>query len=92
MCGCMFVDKYLIIDEVQNLMLKQMKMFVMCVGFGMKIVCFGNIVQIDMFYLIEGSLGLIYVVDCFKGWGYSGYVIFVCGECLWFVDYVLDIL
>lgn len=92
MCGCIFLLCYLILDEVQNFIFKQMKMLIICVGFGIKIVCLGNVEQIDILYLIEIILGLIYVVDCFKNWLYSVYVMLCCGECLCLVDYVLEVL
>ena len=41
-------------------------------GPGTKVVCLGNIAQIDTPYLTEGSSGLTYVVDRFKGWSHSG--------------------
>ena len=66
MRGRTFVDKYLIIDEAQNLTPKQMKTLVTRAGPGTKIVCLGNIAQIDTPYLTEGSSGLTYVVDRFR--------------------------
>jgi predicted ribonuclease YlaK len=45
-----------------------------CNGPGTKVVCLGNIVQIDTPYLTEGSSGLIYVVDRFKGWQHSSHI------------------
>jgi hypothetical protein len=80
MRGRTFVDKYLIIDEAQNLTPKQMKTLVTRAGPGTKIVCLGNIAQIDTPYLTEGSSGLTYVVDRFKGWGHSGHVTLARGE------------
>jgi predicted ribonuclease YlaK len=74
MRGRTFINKYLIIDEAQNLTPKQMKTLITRAGPGTKVVCLGNIAQIDTPYLTEGSSGLTYVVDRFKGWPHSGHV------------------
>jgi len=72
MRGRTFVSKYLILDEAQNLTPKQMKTLITRAGPGTKVVCLGNIAQIDTPYLTEGSSGLTYVVDRMKGWLHSG--------------------
>ncbi len=69
MRGRTFIHKYLIIDEAQNLTPKQMKTLITRAGPGTKVVCLGNISQIDTPYLTEGSSGLTFVVDRMKGWG-----------------------
>jgi len=92
MRGRTFVDKYLIIDEAQNLTPKQMKTLVTRAGPGTKIVCLGNIAQIDTPYLTEGSSGLTYVVDRFKGWTHSGHVMLARGERSRLADYASEIL
>ncbi|AIO81757.2 PhoH family protein [Burkholderia mallei] len=92
MRGRTFVDKYVIIDEAQNLTPKQMKTLVTRAGPGTKIICLGNIAQIDTPYLTEGSSGLTYVVDRFKGWGHSGHVTLARGERSRLADYASDIL
>ena len=74
MRGRTFINKFLIIDEAQNLTPKQMKTLITRAGPGTKVVCLGNIAQIDTPYLTEGSSGLTYVVDRFKGWSHSGHV------------------
>ena len=63
MRGRTFINKYLIIDEAQNLTPKQMKTLITRAGPGTKVVCLGNIAQIDTPYLTEGSSGLTYVVE-----------------------------
>jgi len=68
MRGRTFINKFLIIDEAQNLTPKQMKTLITRAGPGTKVVCLGNIAQIDTPYLSEGSSGLTYVVDRMKGW------------------------
>jgi PhoH-like ATPase len=80
MRGRTFLNKFLIIDEAQNLTPKQMKTLITRAGPGTKVVCLGNIAQIDTPYLTEGSSGLTYVVDRFKGWPHSGHVTLQRGE------------
>ena len=92
MRGRTFLNKYLIIDEAQNLTPKQMKTLVTRAGPGTKIVCCGNIAQIDTPYLTEGSSGLTYVVDRFKGWDHNGHVTLMRGERSRLADYATDTL
>ena len=68
MRGRTFLNKFVIIDEAQNLTPKQMKTLITRAGPGTKIVCLGNLAQIDTPYLTEGRSGLTYAVDRFKGW------------------------
>src|ERR1700734_2089465 len=92
MRGRTFINKFLIIDEAQNLTPKQMKTLITRAGPGTKVVCLGNIAQIDTPYLTEGSSGLTYVVDRFKGWAHSGHVTLARGERSRLADYASDIL
>jgi PhoH-like ATPase len=69
MRGRTFLSKYLILDEAQNLTSKQMKTLITRAGPGTKVICLGNIAQIDTPYLTETSSGLTYVVDRFKALG-----------------------
>ena len=92
MRGRTFINKYLIIDEAQNLTPKQVKTLVTRAGPGTKVVCLGNIAQIDTPYLTEGSSGLTYVVDRFKGWSHSGHVTLQRGERSRLADHAADIL
>ena len=92
MRGRTFVNKFLIIDEAQNLTPKQIKTLVTRAGPGTKILCLGNIAQIDTPYLTEGSSGLTYVVDRFKGWSHSGHVTLARGECSRLADHASDVL
>lgn len=80
MRGRTFLNKLLIIDEAQNLTPKQMKTLITRAGPGTKVVCLGNIAQIDTPYLTEGSSGITYVVDRFKGWEHSGHITLQRGE------------
>jgi PhoH-like ATPase len=92
MRGRTFVSKFVIIDEAQNLTPKQMKTLVTRAGPGTKIVCLGNIAQIDTPYLTEGSSGLTYVADRFKGWRHSGHVTLARGERSRLADHAADAL
>ncbi|MEA3304042.1 MAG: PhoH family protein [Pseudomonadota bacterium] len=80
MRGRTFLNKYIILDEAQNLTAKQMKTLVTRAGPGTKIVCLGNIAQIDTPYLTETTSGLTYVVDKFKNWEHSGHITLITGE------------
>ena len=92
MRGRTFINKYLIIDEAQNLTPKQVKTLITRAGPGTKVVCLGNIAQIDTPYLTEGSSGLTYVVDRFKGWAHSGHVTLQRGERSRLADQAADVL
>ena len=92
MRGRTFLNKYLIIDEAQNLTPKQMKTLITRAGPGTKVICLGNIAQIDTPYLTEGSSGLTYVVDRFKGWVHSGHVTLQRGERSRLADYAAEVL
>ena len=92
MRGRTFVSKFVIIDEAQNLTPKQMKTLVTRAGPGTKIICLGNIAQIDTPYLTEGSSGLTYVVDRFKGWRHGGHVTLARGERSRLADHAADAL
>ncbi len=92
MRGRTFVNKFVIIDEAQNLTPKQMKTLVTRAGPGTKIVCLGNIAQIDTPYLTEGSSGLTYVIERFKGWRHGGHITLARGERSRLADYASEIL
>jgi len=92
MRGRTFINKFLIIDEAQNLTPKQMKTLITRAGPGTKVVCLGNIAQIDTPYLTEGSSGITYVVDRFKGWAHSGHVTLQRGERSRLADHAAEIL
>jgi PhoH-like ATPase len=92
MRGRTFVSKFVIIDEAQNLTPKQMKTLVTRAGPGTKLICLGNIAQIDTPYLTEGSSGLTYVVDRFKGWRHGGHITLARGERSRLADHAAEIL
>jgi PhoH-like ATPase len=92
MRGRTFINKFLIIDEAQNLTPKQMKALVTRAGPGTKIVCLGNIAQIDTPYLTETTSGLTFVVSRFQGWGHAGHVTLVRGERSRLADFASETL
>ncbi len=92
MRGRTFLNRYVIIDEAQNLTSKQLKTLVTRAGPGTKIVCLGNIAQIDSPYLTETTSGLTFVVDRFKNWEHSGHITLRRGERSRLADYASDIL
>ncbi len=92
MRGRTFLNRYLIIDEAQNLTPKQMKAIVTRAGPGTKLVCLGNIAQIDTPYLSETTSGLTYVVNRFRGWEHYGHVTLLRGERSRLADFASEIL
>ena len=92
MRGRTFVNRFVIIDEAQNLTAKQMKTLITRAGPGTKMVCIGNVAQIDTPYLTETTSGLTYVVDRFQSWEHSGHVTLQRGERSRLADYASDAL
>jgi len=92
MRGRTFLNRYLIIDEAQNLTPKQMKTLVTRAGPGTKIVCLGNIEQIDTPYLTETTSGLTFAVDRFKHWRHAGHITLRRGERSRLADFASDAL
>ena len=92
MRGRTFLNRYIILDEAQNLTPKQMKALITRAGPGTKMVCLGNIAQIDSPYLSETTSGLTYVVNRFRGWPYYGHVTLKRGERSRLADYASETL
>ena len=92
MRGRTFINKFLIIDEAQNLTPKQMKTLITRAGPGTKIICMGNLAQIDTPYLTEGSSGLTFAVDRFKGWPHGGHITLARGERSRLADFASEVL
>jgi len=92
MRGRTFLNRFIILDEAQNLTPKQMKALVTRAGPGSKLVCLGNIAQIDTPYLTETTCGLTYVVNRFQGWPYSGHITLVRGERSRLADFASEAL
>ena len=92
MRGRTFLNKHVIIDEAQNLTPKQMKTLITRAGPGTKIICMGNLAQIDTPYLTEGSSGLTFAVDKFKGWPHGGHITLARGERSRLADFASEVL
>ena len=92
MRGRTFLSRYIILDEAQNLTPKQMRALITRAGPGTKIVCLGNVAQIDTPYLTETTSGLTYVVDRFKDWAHSGHITLMRGERSRLADYAAELL
>ena len=92
MRGRTFLNRFLILDEAQNLTPKQMKALITRAGPGTKLACLGNIAQIDTPYLSEMTSGLTYAVNRFRGWSHSGHITLVRGERSRLADFASDML
>jgi PhoH-like ATPase len=92
MRGRTFLKKFVIIDEAQNLTSKQMKALITRAGPGTKVICLGNVAQIDTPYLTETTSGLTYVVDRFKKWTNSGHITLISGERSRLADFAAEAL
>ena len=92
MRGRTFLNRFLILDEAQNLTPKQMKALVTRAGPGTKLACLGNVAQIDTPYLTETTSGLTYVVNRFRGWPHAGHITLVRGERSRLADFASDAL
>jgi len=92
MRGRTFLNRYLIIDEAQNITPKQMKTLITRAGPGTKIVCLGNVEQIDTPYLTETTSGLTFAVDRFKYWPHAGHITLKRGERSRLADFASEAL
>ncbi|TNC92980.1 PhoH family protein [Thalassolituus sp.] len=64
--GRSFQQSLILIDECQNLTPHQMKTIITRAGAGSKVICLGNLAQIDTPYLNPVSSGLTYLIERFK--------------------------
>ncbi len=92
MRGRTFLNRYIILDEAQNLTSKQMKTLITRAGPGSKLICLGNLAQIDTPYLTETTSGLTYVVDRFKSWAHGGHITLQRGERSRLADFASQVL
>jgi PhoH-like ATPase len=90
MRGRTFLNRFIILDEAQNLTSKQMKALITRAGPGTKVVCLGNVAQIDTPYLTETTSGLTYVVNRFRGWRHAGHITLMRGERSRLADYASE--
>jgi Predicted ATPase related to phosphate starvation-inducible protein PhoH len=72
--GRSFQHSLIIIDESQNLTPHQLKTIITRAGTGSKVVCLGNLSQIDTAYLNSLSSGLTYMTERFKGFRHGGHI------------------
>lgn len=75
MRGRSFQRKFIIIDEAQNLTVKQVRALLTRAGEGSKVVLTGNLAQIDTPYLDEGSSGLAWAAKNLQDWPHAGHII-----------------
>lgn len=73
--GRSFQSSLIIIDESQNLTPHQIKTIVTRAGNGSKVICLGNLAQIDTPYLTPISSGLTYLTERFKGFEQGGNIL-----------------
>lgn len=66
MRGRSIQNSFVLLDECQNLTASQLKTIITRCGEGTKLVCSGNLAQIDSNYLTALSSGLTYIVERFK--------------------------
>jgi len=92
MRGRTFLNRFVIIDEAQNITPKQMKALLTRAGPGTKMICMGNVAQIDTPYLTETTSGLTFAVDRFKQWEHSGHITLQRGERSRLADFASEAL
>ncbi|MGF1778805.1 PhoH family protein [Vibrio nomapromontoriensis] len=71
MRGRSIQNAFVLLDECQNLTASQIKTIITRCGEGTKIVCSGNLAQIDSHYLTPVTSGLTYMVERFKNFSGS---------------------
>jgi len=72
--GRSFQHSLIIIDESQNLTPHQIKTIITRAGNGSKVICLGNLAQIDTPYLSGLSSGLTYMTERFKHFRHGGHI------------------
>lgn len=66
MRGRSLQNTFVLLDECQNLTASQLKTIITRCGEGTKLICSGNLAQIDSTYLTPVTSGLTYIVERFK--------------------------
>jgi PhoH-like ATPase len=92
MRGRTFLNRYIILDEAQNLTPKQMKTLITRAGPQTKVICLGNLAQIDTPYLTGTTSGLTYVVDHFKAYPAGAHLTLRRGERSRLADFAAETL
>lgn len=88
MRGRTFIGRVFIIDEAQNLTVKQADALISRAGPGTKVICMGNLKQIDTPYLSPTTSGLTYLVEYFKDWSHSAHIILTKGKRSRLANYI----
>lgn len=91
MRGRSFQNKYIVIDEAQNLTVHQMRSLLTRAGEGSKVIVTGNLAQIDSPYLDEGSSGLAWAVSNLQDWQHAGHLILTQGVRSRLATYVEEV-
>ena len=66
MRGRSIQNAFVLLDECQNLTVSQIKTIITRMGEGTKLICSGNLAQIDSNFLTSVTSGLTYIVEHFK--------------------------
>ncbi|MGO2131855.1 MAG: PhoH family protein [Halomonas sp.] len=74
MRGRTLEDTFLIIDEAQNFTPAELKSLITRAGRNTKIVCLGNVGQIDTPWLAANTCGLAAVAQRFRDWPHAGHI------------------
>ena len=91
MRGRTFMNKFVIIDEAEPDAQADEDLITRA-GPGTKIVCLGNLAQIDTPYLTEGSSGPDLRRGPLQGWAHSGHVTLARGERSRLADFASEVL
>ncbi len=92
MRGRTLLNRFMVLDEAQNLTPQQMRTLITRAGPGTKIVCLGNIGQIDTPWLTPTTSGLTYLVRRFRDWPHSAHLTLTRGERSRLAAYASDVL
>ena len=92
MRGRTLLNRFMVLDEAQNLTPQQMRTLITRAGPGTKIVCLGNIGQIDTPWLTPTTSGLTYLVRRFRDWPHSAHLTLTRGERSRLAAHASDIL
>ena len=90
--GRSLLKTYFIIDEAQNINIKEAKALITRMGKGSKIVLLGDLEQIDSTRLVKSTSGLGVVVDRFKEFEGSGHVTLTKGERSKLATYAAEVM
>lgn len=71
---------FIIVDEVQNCSIHELKTMITRIGYGSKIVLLGDLKQIDNMQLDSSNNALIHAIEKFKGYDICGSMLLTKGE------------